>query len=45
MSPPGPQAAQSDPEHSINHRQDRTLTLPLEGRELQPGSGILNSTV
>jgi len=34
-APLGPQAAKTHPKHSIQHRQNRALALPLECGELQ----------
>jgi hypothetical protein len=41
-APAGPQAAESDPKHSIEGRQNGSLTFSLEGRELQPQGSIFD---
>jgi len=38
----GPIAAESDPKHSIEGRQNGSLTFSLEGRELQPQGRIFD---
>src|SRR5262252_1565768 len=41
-APARPQAAQSDPKHSIEGRQNGSLTCSLKGRELQPQGSIFD---
>jgi hypothetical protein len=41
-APAGPPPPESDPEGPIEGREDRPLTLSLEGRKLEAESGILD---
>ena len=41
-APVGPEAAETDPEHPIEGRQNGSLTFSLEGGELQPQGSIFD---